>query len=171
MVPSVNISKNEINCAAASLPAFADHVSALFPRLCRAMVRHESNDLTNGKITLPQLWALELVREKKSMAMRDLAAALEMKSPSATMLADQLDALGLVRRTRGAKDRRVVQVALTAKGHKALDDILRQKKKGIMEIFKPLSAAERRSYLAILNKLANALSQPSLDFTTKESKS
>ena len=170
MVPSVNISRNEINSAAASLPAFADHVSALFPRLCRAMVRHESNHLTNGTITLPQLWALELIRDQKSMAMHDLASALELKSPSATMLVDQLDELGLVRRTRGAEDRRVVQVALTAKGRKVLDDILRQKKKGIMEIFKPLSVSERRSYLAILNKLANALSQPSLDFTTKESK-
>ena len=161
MVPSVNISKNEINHAAASLPAFAEHVSALFPRLCRAMVRHESNHLTTGTITLPQLWALELVREKKSVAMHDLASALHLKSPSATMLVDHLDGLGLVRRSRGAQDRRVVQVALTAKGRKILDEILRQKKKGVMEIFKPLSVAERRSYLAILNKLASTLSQPS----------
>jgi len=171
MVPSVNISKNEINRAAASLPAFADHVSALFPRLCRAMVRHESNHLTNGTITLPQLWALELIRERKSMAMHDLASALQLKSPSATMLVDHLDDLGLVRRTRGAKDRRVVQVALTAKGRKVLSDILRQKKEGVMATFKPLSEAERRSYLAILNKLANALSQPSPDSTKKESTS
>jgi DNA-binding MarR family transcriptional regulator len=159
----VNISKNELNNAAASLPAFAEHVSALFPRLCRAMVRHESNHLTSGTITLPQLWALELIRETKSVAMHDLAETLHLKSPSATMLVDHLDELGLVRRTRGARDRRVVQVALSAKGRKVLDDILRQKKKGVMEIFKPLSAAERRSYLAILNKLASALSQPTDD--------
>lgn len=169
MVPPVNISQNEINRAAATLPAFAVHVSALFPRLCRAMVQHESNHLTSGTISLPQLWALELVREKKSVAMHDLASALHLKSPSATMLVDHLDGLGMVRRTRGARDRRVVQVTLTAKGRRILDDILRQKQKGVMEIFKPLSAAERRSYLAILNKLANALSQPT-DHETKEMK-
>jgi DNA-binding MarR family transcriptional regulator len=137
---------------------FADRLHALMPRLCRAMMRYERNYLTSGVLTLPQLWALEIIREVGAATMHDLAAALQFKSSSATMLVDRLEHLGLIRRQREARDRRVVRVALSARGRRALEQIADQKKLGIRHAFKPLSARERGLYLQLIEKMAGALS-------------
>lgn len=158
----MNISKNEINSKDdLSLPKFADRVSHLFSKLCRSMVRHERNYLTDGTLTLPQLWTLELLKEENTCSMHDIAETLQLKSPSATALADRLEKLGFIRRDRDTKDRRVVHVSLAPKGRKALDQIATQKKIGIMETFKPLSSRERKDYLALIEKLTNELSNDS----------
>ena len=155
----MNISKNEIILKKdAGLSQFAERLSHLLPKLCQSMVRHERNYLTDGTLTLPHLWALELLQENKECTMHDLAEELQLKSSSATVLVDRLEKLGLIRRQRNAQDRRVVHVALAPKGRKVLQQIATQKKKGIIETFKPLSAQERRDYLNLLEKLAGKLS-------------
>ena len=129
------------------------------PQLCRAMIRYESNLLTTGQITLPQFWALEWLRERGSSSMHDLADALSMKSPAASMMADRLVELKLIRRTRAPKDRRVVLLELSAKGRRMVNEVHVQKRRGIAELFKALTPSERAQYLNLVGKLANALSE------------
>ncbi|HEY8241023.1 MAG TPA: MarR family winged helix-turn-helix transcriptional regulator [Kiritimatiellia bacterium] len=129
------------------------------PHLCRAMIRYESNLLTTGQITLPQFWALEWLHERGASPMHDLAGALAMKSSAASMMADRLVELKLIRRTRRPKDRRVVLVELSAQGKRMVGEVHRQKRRGIAELFKALTKSERAQYLALVEKLASTLSE------------
>lgn len=126
-------------------------------RLCRGMVRHEQNYLTRGALTVPQFWALELLLGRGSCRMAELAAALHLKSSTGTMLVDRLAALGMVRRTRGARDRRAVELALTPRGRRVVEEIHRQRRRGLRRMFAPLTAKERQAYLGLLEKLAREL--------------
>lgn len=138
--------------------AFAERLASLMPRLCRAMIRYESNWLTKGRLTLPQFWALERLSGAGPCPMHDLAAALSMKNPAATMMADRLEQLRLVRRVRDPGDRRVVQVELTPRGRTIVRQVHREKRRGMTAMFRALSASEREQYLGLMEKLAGQLS-------------
>lgn len=53
---------------------------------------------------------------REPMSMRDLATALDIDPPNATVLVDDLESLGLVRRRAHPTDRRAKLVEVTAKG-------------------------------------------------------
>lgn len=156
MVHAVSNSKDEL----ISLPAFVERLSDLFPRLCRALVQRESNDVTTGRVTLPQFWALEILKDRGPQQMHDLVAALRLKASTGTVFVDRLAAMGLVRRVRTTGDRRVVQVVLAAKGARLVQQIHEQRKRGLQDIYKPLTASERADYLHLVEKLLSQLDQP-----------
>jgi DNA-binding MarR family transcriptional regulator len=157
-VQAVNNSKSEVYERSLTPGAFAKRLADLMPHLCRAMIRYESNLLTTGQITLPQFWALEWLRERGQSSMHDLAQALSMKSPAASMMADRLEELKLIRRARTPHDRRVVLVELTPRGLRMVTQVHEQKQIGIAQLFKALSARERGQYLNLVEKMARTLS-------------
>ena len=155
----MNSSNNEISRAARSLDTFVNHVAGVLPKLCRAMVRQESNYVTRGELTLPQLWALELLRQRGACQMHEVLEALQLKSSTGTVFVDRLCRLHLVRRTRSTTDRRAVRVALTVKGKRALDEIDAHRRAGMAEMFRPFTAAERNAYLDLLEILVREMSK------------
>jgi DNA-binding MarR family transcriptional regulator len=159
MVRFVNSSSIEVSAAARSLPSFVDRVATLVPQLCRAVVRQESNYVIRGELTLPQLWALELLRLRGTCQMSEVLRALQLKSSTGTVFVDRLCRMGLVRRERDNKDRRAVDVTLTAKGRRALDEIDEHRKAGMLTVFKPFNARERAAYLVLLEKLVLEMSK------------
>ena len=156
MVHAVSNSKDEL----ISLPDFVERLSDLFPRLCRALVQRESNDVTTGRVTLPQFWALEILKARGPQQMHELVDALRLKASTGTVFVDRLADMGLVRRVRATGDRRVVQVVLAAKGTRLVQQIHEQRKRGLQDIYKPLTAAERADYLHLVEKLLSQLDQP-----------
>lgn len=132
----------------------------LLPQLMRGVTRYESNALSRGTITLPQLWAMECVSRRDGCSMHELARALNVSRPAATGLMDRLVANGLARRTGDALDRRVVRVAITAKGHHIVRDIWTQKRRAIAQVFGRLSAQDRTEYLRILERVVETLGAP-----------
>jgi DNA-binding MarR family transcriptional regulator len=58
--------------------------------------------------------------ENESLSLGDIAAALQVDRPYATVLVNQLEEIGLVERTPNATDRRRKVVALTAAGRRAM---------------------------------------------------
>lgn len=159
MFRNVNSSIHEVSRAARSLDAFVDHVAGLMPRLSRAMVRQESNYVTRGELTLPQLWALELLRRRGACRMSEVLEALQLKSSTGTVFVDRLCRMRLVRRMRGEKDRRSVKVELTLKGKRALDEIDAHRRAGMADLFRPFTARERAAYLDLLSKLVREICQ------------
>lgn len=130
-----------------------DRVTVLMPQLCRAMMKHESNHMTRGELNLPQFLALEYLRAEASPPMHQLLDALQLKSSTGTVFVDRLVRLGLVKRLRDAMDRRAVRVALTAKGRRILEEIHSQKRRSLLKLYRPLTAAERTSYLSVVEKM------------------
>jgi DNA-binding MarR family transcriptional regulator len=141
------------------LETFAKRLVELLPQLIRGLAQRESNLLSKGEITLPQLWALEYLSREGAVPMNRLARFLKISRPNATHLADRLIAQGLIRRIANPMDRRMVQLTLTPKGERALRTIWDQKRRMIEEIFGQLKEEERWRYLKTIERVVEILRQ------------
>ena len=141
-----------------SLEAFADRATEIFPQLVRGMTRHETNYLTKGVITLPQVWVLRYLSRQRECSMREIAAFMKMGLSSVSGMVDRLVKQGLAERRRTEKDRRVVFVDISKRGRKVLREILDQRRITTLKLFESLTSEERSAYLCILEKLVKKLS-------------
>ena len=142
------------------IEAFARRMVELLPRLARGLARHEHNSLSRGDITLPQLWALEhLSRHDVGCPMNELARALSISRPAATGLIDRLIVQKLARRMSDHQDRRIVRVAITAKGQRILTNIWEQKRRTITSVFSQISPDDRAQYLTTLERVVRILTE------------
>lgn len=71
--------------------------------------------------TYIRLEAMRFISTEGSPTMKEVAAHLKVTAPSATSLVSGLVTSGYVVRKESDKDRRVVRLAMTAKGRKALE--------------------------------------------------
>lgn len=136
---------------------FGQRMTALLPQMIRGFARRESNYLSKGKISIPQLGVLEHLSSRKEAPMHELASLLDVTRPAATGLVDRLIAQGLVTRRGDPKDRRVVRVSVTPKGRKVLDNIWTQKRRMLQEVFGQVSPSARAQYLATLEQVVKIL--------------
>lgn len=143
-----------------TLEEFAARLVALMPRLSRGVTQHARSNAALGMVTLPQLWALEHLHDGGPCTMRALAAELQLQGSTATGLVDQLERRGLVARRRNRTDRRVVQVLLSSKGRRCIEQMRAQKTASLMRGFGRHSVAERNLFLQSVEKLVLELSAP-----------
>lgn len=69
-------------------------------------------------LTGPQLWAVKVIEESKSIRVSDLAKRMYLHPTTVVGILDRLELQGLVVRKRSTTDRRVVDVELTVAGGK-----------------------------------------------------
>lgn len=141
-----------------TLEAFGDRMIELFPKLMREISQYETNYLTEGVITVPQVWVLDFLKDEKSAQMNELATYMKLKFSSATGLIDRMVKHQLVKRVRSETDRRVVFISITSKGKKILQEIYKQKRNGIMRLFGRLGSEDRMEYMNLIEKLVKDLS-------------
>lgn len=108
---------------------------------------------TNVTAPYLHLATLRYVAERKQPLMREIAQYLHIAAPSATSLVNTLVKSGQIKRIADPSDRRIVRLEITAKGQKALDDGMRQKKESLQELIKGLGDREREQLKNILKKL------------------
>ncbi len=137
----------------ASLHQFSREVTEIMPFLLREFVKREKNELATGRISFPQMVALDLLAQRTRVKMSEIAHALSVQLSTATPLVDRLIREGMAARSRDDKDRRLVWVTVTAKGRKVLNNILREKQASIRAIFGALTEEERAQYLCVLKKV------------------
>lgn len=140
-----------------NIDRFGQRMIALLPQMLRGFARRESNYLSRGKITIPQLGALEYLSTRRESPMNELAKHLGVTRPAATGLVDRLIAQGLVSRQGDREDRRVVRVNLTPKGRRVLDNIWSQKRRMLQQVFGRISPADRAQYLGTLERVVEIL--------------
>ncbi len=136
---------------------FSRRMIELMPLLIRGFARHESNYLSRGEITLPQMWALQHLSSRGGCPMNELAYSLGISRPSATGLIDRLIAQQLVRREGDRRDRRIIWVRISPKGQRVLDNIWEQKRRTLSRVFGQVSPADRAQYLATLERVVHIL--------------
>ncbi len=135
-----------------SIEEFGDRMIAYMPKLSKEICRNESHYLKSGAVTVPQVWALEYISHQKDCQMKDLAGCMCIKFSATTGLVDRLVKQGLVKRIRSERDRRAVYIGVTDKGQKIIADVYKQKRKGLVELFKRLSAQERFAYIKLVER-------------------
>ncbi|MBM4152096.1 MAG: MarR family transcriptional regulator [Kiritimatiellaceae bacterium] len=136
-----------------SLNTFADEMQRIMPFFMGAMLRRERNAISQGIITVPQFLGLSFLRTTPEATVKDFAATLGLKLSSASGLLDRMEKQGLLKRTHSTEDRRVVNLTLTAKGKKMVDQIMQQKRNSIAEIYSVFSPQERETYLTMMQKV------------------
>ena len=143
--------------ASFQLEQFGKRMVELLPQMVRGFAQRESNYLSRGKISLPQLWVLEYLSRRENSPMNKLAQFLRISRPAATNLVDRLISQDLVGRTGDPGDRRVVRVHMTSKGKRILADIWNQKRRMLVEVFGKISPKDRAQYLCTLKQVVAIL--------------
>ncbi|VGO11560.1 Organic hydroperoxide resistance transcriptional regulator [Pontiella desulfatans] len=152
---------------------FVDFMSEVLPELISSVMREDTSAVSKGAISVPQFWALHYINQHGHLTVNALAAALHRGKSTTSALLQRLEKSGLVKRRRSAEDQRIVQVSLTPKGKKLVDQLAANRKMGIRETYATLSAEERTQHMLMLRKiiqhartaaLAVALLIPSLSF-------
>ena len=115
------------------------------------------------KITMPQFVLLEILHREGQSRMTDLARLINVSTAATTGIVDRLVRDGYVARASDPSDRRIIKVDLTAKGSKAVKNIVDQRKQIFSKIFGVLSGDERDQYLKILRSVRDQLSDKGID--------
>lgn len=82
----------------------------------RSVQKHADWVETQCGLSGAQLWALWELLMKPGMKVSELSKAMAIHQSTTSNLLDKLERKGLVQRTRGGPDQRVVRLALTAQG-------------------------------------------------------
>jgi len=117
----------------------ADALIALIPLYYRNAMR--TRHAANG-VLIAEYHTLGLLMKYKALPMSEIGSRLYISRPYMTRLADIMIAGDLVERQADPADRRVTNLAITAKGKKFLKESVSKYKKDLMESFAGLSDTE-----------------------------
>jgi DNA-binding MarR family transcriptional regulator len=141
----------------------------LLHRVRDVLVQCEDSVFSECGITLEQFTVLGQVKGQGGpMRIIDLARVLERGPNSVSTLVDRMVKAGLVKRTRGKVDRRVVRVSLTSKGENAIKLATPAGWEFIQKILSPISSKDKDALASILETVkceAFACVHPELDRT------
>jgi DNA-binding MarR family transcriptional regulator len=137
-------------------------MAALLPAIIREFTKRETHAFARGQISVPQMLILEFLQQRPSSMMSDLASSLSITTSAVTGLIDRMERSGLVRRVRDPRDRRVIHIEATLKGRSVIREVLRQKEENFRRVLERLPAAQRRSYLQLLEDIHRILQEQPL---------
>ena len=115
---------------------------------------HVESKLSDLGLSLPKLFALEVVREAgESLPLGQLADRLSCVKSNVTQLADRLEADGFINRAPDPTDRRTRLAVLTTAGRRACDEGLRLRDRVGRDLFGELSEDEVQQFAAMIDKI------------------
>jgi len=125
-------------------------------KMTRAVSSFENRVLarcTLGKLTLSQFGVLEALYHLGPMCKGQLSQKLLKSTGNMTMVVDNLEKSGFVRRVRSVEDRRMISIELTAAGKAEIERVLPLHVAAITAEMKALTPAEQE----LLSKLSKKL--------------
>ena len=125
----------------------------------RKFLRQQTKEVVEGRISLPQVFVLDVLKDKTSMRMGELAKHLSVSTAATTGIVDRLVKNGFVVRGSSAGDRRVVNISITSSGRKVIARHNQARHKAIIGMFGHLSAHDRNTYRDILTKIHRHLKE------------
>lgn len=96
---------------------------------------------------------LIILHETGGMTQRELTERMGVQPGSASEVIGKLESAGLIQRKRSQTDRRTTDIELTETGRIRAEEAVEQRKKRHLEMFSCLSAEEKESLLALVEKL------------------
>jgi DNA-binding MarR family transcriptional regulator len=137
--------------------AFILRLAPLMPAFGQALTQWEANDLSKGKLTLPQFWALHRLQQHGPCTMSSLARELNLKGSTTTLLVSGLERHGYAVRAHGTEDRRVVKVHATPAGKRLLLRLEADRRSSLAHLFSCFTAEEREQYLHLMEKTVGGI--------------
>ena len=111
-------------------------------------------------LTFTQFAALEALHHLGPLCQSELAAKLLKSGGNLTLVVANLERDGLVRRERGAADRRFVRVVLTPKGRRLIAALFPKVAASIVREFAALTTAEQAALGRLCKKLGLGKGNP-----------
>ncbi|KEF33776.1 MarR family transcriptional regulator [Deinococcus sp. RL] len=108
-------------------------------------------------LTVSQFGVLEALYHLGPLSQRQLAGKILRSSGNLTLVIDNLERGGLVRRERDPHDRRVSNVFLTPAGEALIERVLPEHVRAVREVFAALSPDELAQLAALSRKLGRSL--------------
>ncbi|MBI3910364.1 MAG: MarR family transcriptional regulator [Armatimonadetes bacterium] len=112
-----------------------------------------SRSLTGARLTESQLGVLEALLHLGSLCQTELGKKLLKSSGNITLVVDNLEKRGLVRRQRDAKDRRFVTVHLTEAGRQLIGEVFPRVVAAIVEEMSALTPFEQEELGRLCRRL------------------
>jgi MarR family 2-MHQ and catechol resistance regulon transcriptional repressor len=106
-----------------------------------------------GDLTYSQFAVLEALYHLGSLTQGEVGTKVLKSGSNMTTVIDNLERDGLVRRERGAQDRRVIHVHLTEAGSRKVEAVLPGHVAALVEEFKVLSVSEQQTLGELCKKL------------------
>ena len=110
-------------------------------------------------ITLPHLEIMLTLKEEATRHIAEIGERLQIPKPQMTHLIDRLESLELVSRQTDAGDRRIINIALTGKGRRIIEELDGVIKSSIKEKLAGLTEAELKEMSVSLRRLGEILSK------------
>lgn len=116
--------------------------------LARLAERNTIHDLTYSQFAV-----LEALYHLGPLTQGEVSQKVLKSGSNMTLVIDNLERDGLVRRERDAQDRRVIRVSLTEAGSRKLEEVLPGHVEALVEEFGVLSASEQETLGTLCKKL------------------
>jgi MarR family transcriptional regulator, 2-MHQ and catechol-resistance regulon repressor len=131
-----------------ALSAFINLVRASDSTVAKISAHLEGLGVTNGQFAV-----LEALLHLGPMCQHTLGKKLLRSGGNVTLVVDNLERHGWVRRERQVKDRRMVEIHLTPKGRRLITRVFPEHARVIARVMSQLSAAEQEQLRKIAGKL------------------
>lgn len=112
--------------------------------------------LLRHKLSISQFGVLEALYHLGPLCQKDIGAKILKTSGNITLVIDNCEKRGLVKREKNPADRRRVTVNLTRSGYELIEEIFPKHSKIAQEVFSVLDPVEQQSLGRILKKLGTA---------------
>lgn len=143
------VSLTSIDASASAAVVTAGNVDWLVSRL-RAMVIASPTVWAGRGMTLFQLIALHFISALAPVTLTDLAQALGTKLPATSAMVDRLTHAGLVCRTPDPRNRRCIQLTITAAAERIVGDTDADTARRLQALLHGMSSQTRRRLIDIL---------------------
>jgi DNA-binding MarR family transcriptional regulator len=127
----------------------------------RTVLHHVHPVLEAEGISMGQFWSLHLVSSLRPTSMSAVARHLSLSAPTVCASIDQLEAGGLVTRRRSARDRRAVELDLTARGRRVEARVWAEMGRVMSRAARELPAEDLAAALRVFQELHQQL-EPAL---------
>jgi DNA-binding MarR family transcriptional regulator len=138
------------------LDSFAREMADFMPRYMREAFQKFST-MWAKDITISHMITLNVLKMADRCRMNQIAKALHVSTSAATGLVDRMVKADLLKRVPDKNDRRIINIEMTQKGQKIVDDIHKQRYKFILDVFGKIKPAEREAFLGTMKTIYGIL--------------
>ena len=125
----------------------------VFPSLVRGVFNKYTKILGRRHITILQYLFLEYLVRYGSTTVKNIAGVFQISVPAASMLAERIIKRGYAVRQKDVHDRRKMIITITDQGRKLRNEIRKERRMAIKDIFSAISLKDLKKYIEILKKL------------------
>jgi DNA-binding MarR family transcriptional regulator len=136
-----------------------ERFAELLSRVAREVTLRQASDVCCGDLTLEQFQTLQAVSASEQPSIGSLSAQLRVDVSTMSRNVALLERNAYLVRARSADDGRIVLVALTAKGKRALHTLRCGERDVLGDLYERLPPAQRRNVLDALESVSACLSE------------